>query len=189
MQIPARLRTAVGDAASAGPELFLAFTCLLALFLPEVEKRLASRIGMILGLEFVGLHAFGFLGGIVVAKPAQPSRRALRVAGLVAVCVIYSLVVYDWGPDALVSFWVVTISTYAGFFFHDAPEHRKRTLVLRWSIAFGLFFLVGVVTGLTAEYFNLRSPRKEFLFGAIFFAALGFCDLIRLYDRIAARQA
>jgi len=185
--LPARLRGALRDAGTAGPDLILAVTCLFALFLPRVEARFGSKIGLLLGLEFVGLHAFGFLGRIIVAEPAQRSRRILRVAAFIALCLVYSILIYDWGPDAVMSFWVVTLSTYAGFFLHDEPEQRKRTLMCRWGVAFGLFFAVGIATGLSAEYFNLRSPRKEFLFGFLFFTALAVSDLVHLYDRLVLR--
>ena len=187
IQIPARVLSAARETAAAGPDLILAATCLLALLLPQVEARFGSRIGPILGLEFIALHAFGFLGGIVVAAPRERSRRILRVAAFIALCVFYSVFVYDWGTNAVISFWVVMLSTYAGFFFHDAPEQRKRTLMCRWAVAFGLFFAVAIVSGLSAEYFNLRSPRKEFLFGFMFFTALAVCDIVHLYDRLVLR--
>ena len=181
------MRGALRDAGAAGPDLIFAITCLLALFLPRVETRFASKIGLLLGLEFVGLHAFGLLGGIIVADPARRSRRILRVVAFIGLCIVYSIVIYDWGRDAVLSFWVVTLSTYAGFFLHDEPAQRKRTLVCRWGVAMALFFAVGIATGLGAEYFNLRSPKKEFLFGFLFFSALGVCDLVHLYDRLLVR--
>jgi hypothetical protein len=183
------LRGALRDAATVGPELGLAVTCLLALFLPEIEKRFGPRIGLLLGLEFIGLHAFGFVGRLALAKPAERWLKILRVPAFLGLCVIYSIIIYDWGPDAVVAFWIVTLSTYAGFFFHDAPEQRVATLYLRWGIAFGVFFAAAIVCGLTAEYLLIRSPRKEFLFGFVFFTALTVCDLTHLYDRLAGRSS
>ena len=185
----ARLRGTLGDIATAGPELSLAVTCCLAFFVPEIEARFGPRIGLIIGLEFVGLHAFGFAGRIALAKPTRRWQQVLRIPAFVAICIVYSLIVADWGEDAVMSFWVVTLSTYAGLFIHDAPEQRKQTLLWRWLVSFMVFMAAGIVAGLTAEYFNLRSPRKEFLFGFLFFATLGVCDLARLYDRLANMRA
>jgi hypothetical protein len=184
---PARLLGVLRETMTVGPDLLLAATCLLALFLPRVEQQFGPRIGLILGLEFMGLHAFGFLGRIALAEPAKRSMQVLRVLAFIALCAIYTIVIFDWGTGAVMSFWIVTLSTYAGFLFHDAPAQRKRTLAYRWGVAIGLFFGMAIVTGLTAEYFNLRSPRKEFLFGFLFFAALAVCDLVRLYDRLEHR--
>ena len=181
------LRGVLRDAGSAGPELSLAVTCLLALLRPDIEARFAPRIGPILGMEFMALHAFGFLGLIALAKPAERWKQRLRIPAFLGLCVFYSITIYDWGTDAVVTFWTLMLSTYAGFLLHDAPEHRRQTLSWRWGIAFGLFFGMAMAAGLTAEFFNLRSPRKEFVFGLLFFAALGLCDLVHLYDRLVLR--
>ena len=175
------------DAGSAGPELSLAVTCLLALMRPDIEARFATRIGPILGMEFLGLHAFAFLGAIALAKPVDRWKQVLRIPAFLVICVFYSIMIYDWGTEALVTFWMLMLSTYAGFLLQDAPEHRRATLWLRWGIAFAMFMGVGIVAGLTAEFFNLHSPRKEFLFGLMFFGILGLFDLVHLYERLALR--
>lgn len=182
-----QLRGVLREVGSAGPNLALGLTCLVALFHPEVEARFGPRIGVTLGVEFVALHGFAFLGRIALARPERRSLQVLRIPAFIALGVIYTLFIYGWGIDAVISFWMVTFFTYAGFFFHDAPEQRVRTLTCRWAVALALFFAVAVVCGLTAEYFNLRSPRKEFLFGFMFFTALGIGDLVHLYDRLLLR--
>ena len=175
------------DAGSAGPELSLAVTCLLALLRPDIEARFGPKIGLILGMEFMGLHAFAFLGAIALAKPVERWKQNLRIPAFLALCGLYSIVIYDWGTEALITFWTLMLSTYAGFLLQDAPELRRATLMWRWGIAFGLFFGVAMAAGLTAEFFNLRSPRKEFVFGMLFFSALGLFDLVHLYERLALR--
>jgi hypothetical protein len=183
------LRGLLRGAGTAGPELALAVTCLLAFFVPRIEARFGPKIGLILGLEFMGLHAFAFLGRIAIARPVKRSGRILRILAFVGLCIAYSAIVYDWGPNAVASFWMTTLATYAGFFFHDRPEQRMQTLVWRWGVALVLFFGVAMLTGLTAEFLLIDSPRKEFLFGLLFFAALGLFDLVHLYDRLALRFA
>lgn len=181
------LRGVLREAGTAGPELALAISCLLALFVPQVEARFGPKIGLILGLEFMGLHAFAFLGRIAIARPVKRSAKVLRIPAFLGLCVAYSIIVYDWGPNAVASFWMVTLSTYAGFFFHDVPEQRSKTLMWRWGIALALFFGVAMVTGLTAEFLLMDSPRKELLFGFFFFTTLGVFDLLHLYDWLAVR--
>lgn len=181
------LRGALRDAGAAGPELALAISCLLALVLPQVEARFGPKIGLILALEFVGLHAFAFLGRLALARPVQRSSKILRGAAFLGLCVAYSFIVYGWGRDAVASFWMVTLSTYAGFFFHDRPEKRLQMLMWRWGVGVVLFFAVAIAAGLSAEFLLMDSPRKEFLFGLLFFAGLGIFDLVHLYDRLAVR--
>ena len=182
-----RARGLLRDVASAGPELALAVTCLLALLRPDVQAQFAPKIGRILGMEFMALHAFGFLGMVALSNPTERWKKMLRIPAFLALGGVYSVIIYDWGTEAVVTFWSLMFTTYAGFLFHDAPEHRRSTLYLRWAFAFGLFFATAILGALVAEFFNYRSPQKEFLFGLIFFAALGLCDLVRFYDRIVLR--
>lgn len=106
-------------------------TCLVAFFIPELAARNVKRLSETVAVEFVAIHAFPFLGGLRLLKPARWWTRTLRALTFVAIAAGYSYFAYNFGADAVVSFWTLTIATYFGFFVHDAPEQRRKMLVCR----------------------------------------------------------
>ncbi len=64
------------DAVAAAPELVLALTCLAAFFIPELAARNVKRLSEALVVEFLAIHAFPFLGGLALLKPARRGQRS-----------------------------------------------------------------------------------------------------------------
>lgn len=171
------------DAAAAAPELALALTCLAAFFIPELAARNVKRLSEALVVEFIAIHAFPFLGGLALLKPARWWTHILRALTFVVIAAGYSYFAYNFGADAVASFWILAITTYFGFFVHDAPEQRRKMLVCRWAVT-GLAYIVVMLAGLlTADLLGIRSPRREPLVGFLFFCTLAVFDWTGFYDR------
>lgn len=180
-----RARSRLSGGVAAGPELVLAAWCLAAIFIPDVGRRFAPRLLLTLGLEFLAIQAFVFLGALALMRPSRRWSKALRVVAFLAICVLYSLFAANWGTEAVLSFWVLTVSTYFGFFVHDAPQDRRRTLVCRWLVVTATYIGLMLVCWVFFEVFGVRAPTKGFLFGFAFFSALAVFDLTGFYGRIA----
>jgi hypothetical protein len=178
-------RSRFSSGVAAAPELALAATCLAAIFIPDVGARFAPRLLLTLGLEFLGIHGFVFLGALALMRPKEVWSKILRVAAFAGVCVLYSLFAANWGRDAVASFWAVTVSTYFGFFVHDAPQDRRRMLVCRWIVVAATYLGLMIMCLVIFEIAGVRAPTKGFLFGFLFFATLGIFDVTRFYERVA----
>lgn len=174
------------DAVAAAPELVLALTCLAAFFIPELAARNVKRLSEALVVEFLAIHAFPFLGGLALLKPIRSWTKILRALTVVVIAAAYSYFAYAFGADAVASFWILAITTYFGFFVHDAPEQRRKMLVCRWAVT-GTTWLVLMLVGLmTADFFDIRSPRREPLVGFLFFSTLAVFDWTGFYDHTLA---
>lgn len=180
------LRTAGRDVVAAGPESALALMCLASFFIPEVAARFVPRLRLVIGMEFIAIHSFVLLGGLALLKPKRWWSHILRAGAFIAICAFYSYFASQFGPDGFVSFWVLTVSTYFGFFVHDAPAQRRDLLICRWVIVCGTYLALLAVVIISADLLDVRSPRRELLFGFSFFTALAVFDLVRFYDRSAA---
>jgi len=181
-------RSHLSDGVAAVPDLTLATTCLAAIFVPTIGKRFAPTLLNTLGLEFLAIHAFVFLGFLALKRPKRPWSKILRVVAFVAVTAFYSFFAGQWGTDALVSFWLLIVSTYFGFFVQDAPEDRRRMLLCRWGVVFATFLGLFVLCALVFEVFNVHAPTKGFLFGFTFFFTLAVFDVTRFYERVLHKR-
>jgi len=174
------------NALAAAPELLLALTCLAAFFIPELAARNVKRLSEALVVEFLAIHAFPFLGGLALLKPARSWTRIMRALMFVVIAAGYSYFASAFGADSVASFWILAITTYFGFFVHDAPEQRRKMLVCRWAVTAVAYVLVMLAGLLTADLLGIRSPRREPLVGFLFFCTLAVFDWTAFYDRTLA---
>ena len=154
-----RARSRLSDGISAAPELVLAVSCLAAIFIPEAGKRFAPRLLLTLGMEFLGIHAFVFLGALALMRPRSWWSKTLRAIAFITICILYSFFAANWGGEAVASFWVLTLSTYFGFFVHDAPQDRRRMLVCRWVVVAATY--LGLMLLCALVYRAHRCPRAD----------------------------
>src|SRR5688500_16327066 len=110
MQTLDAVRTrALGGPVAAGPELALAATCLVGLFVEEVAARIVAALGQALALELIAIFWFPFLGGFVFIKAVRPWTRTLRVIAFLTVAALPTWQASTFGPRGVISLWTLTL--------------------------------------------------------------------------------
>ncbi|HEU4520764.1 MAG TPA: hypothetical protein VFT12_02105 [Thermoanaerobaculia bacterium] len=185
---PVRLRTG-RDPIAAGPELALAATCLVALFVPGLAARMLPTLGQTLALELAAIHSFPFLAQIAFARVTRPWARAVRFVVFLVIAGVYSWAASVFGTRAVVSFWTLALTTYFGALVHDAPEQRKQLLYTRWIVTFIVYAAVFAVLVPAMNILGMQGPRRGALICFVLFSIYGLLDLTNAYDRILLRQS
>ncbi len=187
MSAPARLAAALPDAVTAG---FFLIVWLAPMALGESAVRNAMLIMLV---EFLVVHASGFLGGFAFGGKISRFKRVLAMLGFsmfyLGFVAAFALVFNEWWP--LPVFGWLLLGKFAGALSHRAPSaEQSQRMIGNWGL--GVLFYIGGVfltlllpmprLGLTLELqpaFGLPGsglwvdqPQRVIAFGVLYF---GLC--------------
>lgn len=145
---------------------------------------------LIMLVEFILVHASGFLGAVVLAERVP---RRSRVLGLVGFAVVYSLfigvfmaVFGEWWP--LVAFGWLLVGKFAGVIGRTGSASQRARMQAQWVLGV-MFYVVGALLtvmlplprmGITVDLLPqlalpggghwVEQPHRAVAFGALYFA-------------------
>jgi hypothetical protein len=198
------------QAACALPDLLVAGWFLLGWAAPHVIGSQAA--GLLVGvvvLEFIIIHAsvglVAFPPMLAEGAPAEAWWRT-RAALTIGLLLFYSL--FAAGFSAVFSswwlfigFWILFLNKYLSDWLQPAAqaEVRRREHLARWGTSAGLYFVLAMqsiflpMPHLSATSASRgdglweRHPEQAVAIGAMYFAALGFCELYGGFRSAAAK--
>jgi hypothetical protein len=151
--------------------------------------RPAAELERIICYELLMVHAFPFLGAVLVASPKTQFGKIGRWACFVGLLVMYLTTAYAvdgwWGIGAVMG---LGLATYCGLLFLRNPTSTPvfQRIGVRWMFALLTMFGVCIVRGIWIQLFGGVVPNmlEDPGFGMLFFLTLGICELVRAYDLV-----
>ncbi len=192
-----------GQAGAALPDFALAGWFVLGWAAPQViGAQAAEMLINVMVLEFILIHA----SVMVVALPAQIAPDAAwwkgRVAATAGLLLLYSLfaagisVAYSslW---PFLGFWILFANKYVSGWLRPAAQakERMREHMTRWGTSAGFYFVLvfgsifipvprlGATSAAGGDGSWTQNPEQALAMGAMYFAALGFCELYGSFRR------
>lgn len=183
---------------AAGPDAITAAMFVTIWIAPLALGESAVRNAMLMMLvEFVLVHASGFLGAIVLAVDAD---RRKRILGLLGFSLFYSLFIgafmlifQEWWP--LLAFGWLLLGKFAGVLGRPRSNDRQARMMASWVFA-AVFYLAGIFAtvflpiprlgmraelmpqfGLVGEGLWVDEPHRVIAFGAIYFTLTAWMKL------------
>ena len=170
-------RFSLAGAANAAPDFVLGLTYVTALvdrtLLPEAWVPQLARAALI---EFVVIHASGFLAWPWLAREWKQKQRALFVAALAAAYSlglgIFSLVVGGVWPLAI--FWGLMLNRMLVVLVHEAPgDEEFQQWVASWAGGTTLYVLAVVI----GAFGGANDTTKALVIGFLYFTLVGLSEL------------
>lgn len=144
----------------------------------------AEHLARLMQLEFLALHAGGFLGIPLMLRPQGTLLRALRMLWLVLMGGIYAAGGYGaLGWPGVIELALMIAVTYAGAFTRSRVERAKRTteIGVRWIGGLMLFGLLAHLFDLPSDVNSWHTVRATLLFAATYFALLAAVESTGFY--------
>jgi hypothetical protein len=183
---------------SALPSFFLSGMFLITWIAPDAfGERIISYLMLVMLLEFINVHAAGFMGKTIISD----SSRGKKATTIVGLGLFYTLFVGGFALAfkelwPLWAFWGLVLNRLLGVLLGKAPDGQEKSM-LQTSWAIGVFAYVMLVFatvilpvpafGVTSEViakqgFTMRGlwidePYRMMAFGFLYFAVIGLSEL------------
>lgn len=147
----------------------------------------AVHLARLMELEFLALHAGGFLGLPLLWSPSRWFARVLRVLAIGFFAAIYGLGGYGvLGWPGVFELAAMILATYAGVLLARGASRSERALATgaRWFGCLMLFMLTAAVLGMPSEVNEWHETRTTLLFGALYFIVLATLEASGLYPAL-----
>jgi hypothetical protein len=147
----------------------------------------AVHLARLMELEFLALHAGGFLGLPLLWSPTRPLPRVLRVLAIGFFGVIYGMGGYGvLGWPGVVELAAMILATYAGVLFARGATRSERAwaTAARWFGCLMLFMLTASLLGMPSGVNEWHETRTTLLFGAAYFLVLATLEASGIYPAL-----
>ncbi len=186
--------------AAAVPDFALAAGFLITWIAPATfGQRAVAYLMLVMLLEFIIVHASGFMGSVILNEPLSRRTRFKALLGLGAFyglfAAAFSAAFRAWWP--LWTIFLLTLNRLLAVLTGELPEGRERAYVRRsWAVAALLYLVFVLVTtllpvprfGITAEVVRAQglpgsglwidAPHRVLAFGFLYFLATGLSELV-----------
>lgn len=183
---------------SVGSDLALAGTFLITWIAPSTfGERTVHHLTFLMLLEFLVVHATGFLGA-VGAKDESQTHRALMTAGLLAFYLCFagafSVIYGGWWP--LIAFLMLFLGKLPNVVFHPPGFDGQMIVMSNWAAMTALYLFGAAATliyevpplGVTPEVIAAQAfgvggewpeqPFRVMAFGTIYFTGMALVSLV-----------
>lgn len=152
---------------------------------PQFPSAFHDHMARLMELEFLALHAGGFLGLLALWNPQRWVSRTLRWIGIGALGGVYLYAghsILGWAGSA--SLAVMIASTWAGLWWGRQAGRGRRAieLGLRWFLALMAFGVLASLTGMPQGVDDWHNQPQAPLYGALYFIVLGLLEASGLYQ-------
>lgn len=187
-ELQLRSRTHLRRFSAALPEFALAAGFLFGAVTADAPLQMVRELSNSLTGELIAIFTFPFIASVFLLDGI------LERTIMVFVALLFALGFAGVAGDfrILAEAVVMFVVTYLGFFAIDLRDkdrqHRVTLIGARWLVSAALYPIALVAAPLLVKVFTLQySQSSTMLQGFVLFAALGLCDVVGVYPRIARR--
>jgi hypothetical protein len=172
------------------PAAILATTAIVfALGWSRFPGPFAEQLGRLMQLEFVALHAGGFLGIPLFMQPQRTVGRVARVLWLLLMAVIYfnaGYAVMRW--QGVLELTLMMATTYSGVVWSRGVARRRRVseVGMRWGLGLLLFAAALAIFDVPSKVETWSEARDVLLAGSVYFLALAVVEASPFYPWVIA---